>query len=164
MLAQSIVAAPVTVTVQGAAYVIEPHPASAWITAIVADPVTGVVPKMLRAADRLALIERMLTGDISDVDLIAARNEALSAATGRDWWVAVRLIGAMDSASGELYGRMLLAGIRADLPIAAWCSAAYALIMDGRDEKGRTQVIFDLINPPAGVSPQEATGFDTIQF
>lgn len=164
MLAQSITPAPITVTVGGAAYVVAPHPASAWITAIVADPVTGVVPKMLRTADRISLVDRMLTGDIKDADLIAARNEAVAAATGRDWWVAVRLIGSVDSTSGELYGRLLLAGIRETLPIGAWCSAVYALIMEGRDEKGRTQTMFDLMNPPAGVSPEEATAFDTIQF
>lgn len=164
MLLQSIKAAPITVTVAGAPYVVEPADAGAWITAIVGDPLAGVVPRMLDPVGRAEVLSRMLTGEVSNADLVEARNSALSAATGRDWWVAVRLIGAVDTQSGELYGRLLLAGIHPGLTIAAWCSSLYAMIMDGRDEKGRVKIEFDLHHPPSGVDPQEATGFDSIQF
>jgi hypothetical protein len=164
MLLQSIRAAPVNVTVAGAEYVVEPADAGTWITAIVGDPLTGVVPKMLRPADRAEVFNRLLTGEITNSDLAQAHNDALAVATGREWWVATRLIGAVDTKTGELYGRLLLSGIGPHLTIAAWCSGLLAMIMDGRDDKGRMKIEFDLYNPPAGVDPQEATGFDSIQF
>ncbi len=106
----------------------------------------------------------LLSGDVTGVDLQRAACAVIAAVSGRPWWEAVRLVGAVDSSSGELYGHLLLHGVDPGrVTFAGWCAAVYALVTRNMDEKARNQFDFDLKLPPPG-EEQEAEGWDTVEW
>ncbi len=164
MLAQCLRALPITVTISGTPHTIPPLSALEWVPAIAEDYVTGVVPGLLEPGDRDALLHAMAVGRVDVDDLRTASRAAITEASGRPWWEAVRLVGAGDDTSGAVVGQLLLAGVDPGrVTLAGWCAAVYALATRGADAKARMKFDAPLQMPPAGVDVDDGQ-WDTVQW
>lgn len=140
---------PFPVTVGAHTFVMPAYMADQWLTALSPDLVRGVIPGLLDPDDMALVVTSLMTETISYQDVERAALDAITTASGRPWWEAVKLTGWADSRSGETYGNLLLNGIHPErLTFAAWCAAMLAWVMRGRDEKERMKIEFDLMVPP----------------
>lgn len=142
---------PVTVEVAGARFRIPPISASGWITAVTAPVMeTAVLPGLLDEEPAEYLLDLLQSERVSERDLLHASYRAIQQAAGRDWWVAVRLTGAMASGEGQIMGEMILRGVNPSaLTYDHWLSAVYALLTRNRDEKDLFKFNASLFLPPA---------------
>lgn len=165
MLSLYLEPSPVSVILGNVTYTIPGVRADRWLLALTAsgdDITTAVLPGMLPTEQQSDLMLRMMRGHIDPEDIADAAWAAIKMASGLEWWEAIRLTGAVDQPRGELYGRLLLAGVDPRrLTLAAWCAAVFAHLMTGLDEKERSKVMQSLIMPPAGIPLEDVQGWDT---
>lgn len=106
---------------------------------------------MMQHDDQIRVIDAMMNGDLDPEALDDAAYAAIKDASGRAWWEAVRLVGAASGESGLLVGQLTLHGVDPErIPFARWCAAAYALLIENRDEKSRLKLDANLSVPPPG--------------
>lgn len=140
-----------------------PHlPADAWILALSdVDPVACVIPGMLDEPSEERLYRLVESGRMSLDGLRDLAFQAVSEASGRKWWIAMKIVGMAGSDDGEFFGRLLLKGIDPGrLTFGAWCAAAYALALSGQESKDRLRFTSKLMAPPAGFEEQADEGMD----
>lgn len=97
------------------------------------------------------LSELLLDGALDLADLDRAGRDALEAASGWRWWIAENLMLAF-GATPALNGEMVLRGVRPQVVgIGEWLSAAYALLVRGREAKDVNAFDQKLVQPPLGI-------------
>jgi hypothetical protein len=163
--AQVIRATPVTVDLPPFTVTVPAVSAADWIIALSSDHLTwSVVPGLMEHDDQVRVIDAMMGGSLPPEALDAAAYAAIAEASGRVWWEAARLVGSAVSESGLLVGQMTLAGIDPErIPFARWCAAAYALLVDNRDEKSRMKLDANLSVPPPGFEESVTVSADEMQ-
>jgi hypothetical protein len=163
-LATATTAQAVVVAVSHIKLTVPPQPATPWILALAGDdPVGSVLPGMLSERDDERLWNLVSSGKADSKDLHKAFCSAVAEASGRPWWVALKLVGMCDG-SPEFIGRLTLKGVDPDrIPFARWCAAVYALAMANADEKARMKFDAKLDAPPAGVEfEDEGMSFESM--
>lgn len=118
--------------------------------------------ELMPRADGAALDARLFDEDdpldLFDVRTVAER--VVSAACGRPWWVAQRLLATAADRWVEVDGALRLRGI--DLAVLcaasppAACNAVYMLLVEAMDEKGRVKLDAELEVPPPGAAGPDA--------
>jgi hypothetical protein len=134
-------------------FTVPPSPASAWFLAILdEDAVLPLVPGMMDAEAEERIGEMLLDESI-DVDLLVTRSrELLTAAAGRSWWEADRLIRSSAASWHIIGGELTRLGVDLDkVSLAAALNAIYVICVRTMDEKERNKFDIDLRLPPIGV-------------
>lgn len=140
---------PLTITVAGTRIEIPYRPAAVWARATRESNRLPVAAALADDAGRETLSDLLVEDGRAVADLRAESYRILGEAGGRKWWEVSALLNT--STDGELFGRMLLAGLDPwQRSLGEWCAAAYALCLKGQDEKGRIRFQFSLSVPPPG--------------
>lgn len=150
----------VYVTVGEWEYEIPPLPAADWFAAVLAEDGGAIVPGLLCAADRKDIWADFLSGAVAAEDVAEVERAALTAAAGRPWWQADRLIRntMADENRAILFGELMLRGLRLEeISLAAALDAIYALVrrLLSHDEPALARFEAGLAVIPAGVPVEE---------
>lgn len=142
----------------GGTFVVPPHPAVDWFVAILEeDTPLPLIPGMMGADAEDRITDLLLDGDV-DPELIAVRSrELLTAAAGRPWWEADRLIRSAAASWHIIGGELTRLGVDlAAVSLAAALNAIYVVCVRTMDEKERNKFDIDLRLPPIGVEGVKA--------
>lgn len=141
------------VELAGETFTVPPRLAVDWFLAILDEDVPlPLIPGLmdLEAEDRIA--DLMLDGAVT-AELVATRSrELLTAAAGRPWWEADRLIRSSGASWHIIGGELTRLGVDlGKVSLAAALNAIYVICVRTMDEKERNRFDIDLRLPPIGV-------------
>lgn len=149
--ARSLRPTPVVFTVGGLDYELPPLPAADWLNTLMQpwtpdDLLLDLVPNGVQVALRI---------EPEDVEpLVLALIEE---ASGRDWWVALRLVGAVQGGWSVLGPEMILQGVDPErLSLAAWLDAMTLLILRAMNKDDHAMFLSQVELPPVEVREQVA--------
>lgn len=136
----------------GETFVVPAQPAADWFVAILEDTPLPLIPGMMDG-DAEERVADMLLDDAVTVELIAVRSrELLTAAAGRPWWEADRLIRSSAASWHIIGGELTRLGVDLGaVSLAAALNAIYVVCVRTMDEKERNKFDIDLRMPPIGV-------------
>jgi len=132
-----------------------PDTAYQWLGVVAADmeQLSGVLPGAIVDDQCEAMLEASLRFDDCEDRWVNAARVALGRAGGRDWWWVLNLSRRCLQGWPYVNGRLLRESVNArTLPYPDWLDAAYMLLWDGQDEKGRVLLDLELNRMPAGVA------------
>jgi len=141
------------VELAGETFEVPPRPAVEWFLAILDEDVPlPLIPGLMADAAEERIADMLLDGVI-DTDLIITRSrELLSAAAGRPWWEADRLIRSSGASWHIIGGELTRLGVDLEkVSLAAALNAIYVICVRTMDEKERNKFDIDLRLPPIGV-------------
>jgi hypothetical protein len=149
VLRASLSARPIGVEASGHIFTLPAASAAVWITALCEeDPITAVFPGLL-SDDSYERATRMISaGQMPMRAVKRAAFDAITRASGRRWWEAIRLVGMSDD-DGYVVGELTLRGVDPwAMPFARWCAAVYALATRGLEPKDHMKWTTKLAAPP----------------
>jgi hypothetical protein len=141
------------VELAGETFQVPPRPAVAWFLAILdEDEELPLIPGLMDDDAEARILDLLLDGDI-DAELIAVRSrELLTAAAGRPWWEADRLIRSSAAQWQIIGGELTRLGVNlAGESLASVLNAIYVICVRTMDEQERNKFDIDLRQPPVGV-------------
>jgi hypothetical protein len=134
-------------------FTVPPRPAVDWFLAILDEDVPlPLIPGLMDDAAEERIGDLLLDGAVS-AELIAVRSrELLTAAAGRPWWEADRLIRSSGAQWHIIGGELTRLGVDlGKVSLAAALNAIYVICVRTMDEKERNRFDIDLRLPPIGV-------------
>jgi hypothetical protein len=141
------------VELAGETFVVPARPAADWFVAILdVDTPLPLIPGMMDddAEDRIN--DMMLDGELTAELVITRSRELLTAAAGRPWWEADRLIRSAGASWHIIGGELTRLGVDLDaVSLAAALNAIYVVCVRTMDEKERNKFDIELRLPPIGV-------------
>ncbi|HEX5199330.1 MAG TPA: hypothetical protein VFW27_05260 [Actinoplanes sp.] len=146
------------VELAGETFTVPARPAADWFLAILdEEAVLPLIPGMMGAEAEDRIGEMLLDEEI-DTDLIVTRSrELLTAAAGRPWWEADRLIRSSAASWHIIGGELTRLGVDLEkVSLAAALNAIYVICVRTMDEKERNKFDIDLRLPPIGVEGVKA--------
>lgn len=160
---------PRVIEVAGVLYTVEVHPLKTWVAAMHEPlPVLAVLPFL--EAQELNRRSYDNEDEVDVSDFAEGWQQALTAATGMQWWVAERLLHALVTDWAELAGALALKGIDAlTSPPDLVLSALLAMAVEGMSTKDRRKFEMDLYKPPlpppgaARAAKTEPPGFSSAE-
>jgi hypothetical protein len=136
----------------GDTFVVAAQPAADWFLAILDEDVPlPLIPGMMGqdAEDRIA--DLLLDGDITPELIVTRSRELLTAAAGRPWWEADRLIRSSGASWHIIGGELTRLGVDLNtVSLAAALNAIYVICVRTMDDKERNRFDIDLRLPPVG--------------
>lgn len=141
------------VELAGETFVVPPRPAVDWFVAILdEDAALPLIPGLMSASAEERITDLLLDEAI-DTDLIVTRSrELLTAAAGRPWWEADRLIRSSGRDWHIIGGELTRLGVDlGKVSLGAALNAIYVICVRTMDEKERNKFDIDLRLPPIGV-------------
>lgn len=141
------------VELAGEVFTVPPRPAAEWFVAILdEDTALPLIPGLMDGDAEERIADMLLDGQLT-VELIAQRSrELLTAAAGRSWWEADRLIRSSGASWHIIGGELTRLGVDLDrVSLAAALNAIYVVCVRTMDEKERNKFDIDLRLPPIGV-------------
>jgi hypothetical protein len=133
---------------------IPPTPALGWLDVVTADGVdwSDIVPGML--ADPGPVDDDLIEGRLSREELTAAAQDAITAAAGVRWSVALAL--AFLANRADLGGQLVLHRVNpAEVSLGAYVVACYTVAITNMDQDKRNEFDSILNSPPPGVDMEE---------
>lgn len=143
----------IDVDLAGQTFVVPARPATDWFLAILdEDTPLPLIPGMMEPGSEERINDLLLDDEV-DVDLLVTRSrEVLTAAAGRPWWEADRLIRSAGASWHIIGGELTRVGVDLDkVSLAAALNAIYVICVRTMDEKERNKFDIDLRLPPIGV-------------
>ncbi len=141
------------VELAGETFAVPARPAADWFLAILdEEAVLPLIPGMMEA-DADDRIGELLLDEVIDTDLLVTRSrELLTAAAGRSWWEADRLIRSSAASWHIIGGELTRLGVDLEkVSLAAALNAIYVICVRTMDDKERNKFDIDLRLPPIGV-------------
>lgn len=146
----------VDVDIGGRTYTIPAMPARDWLLAVLhlpgglAGPIPRVVPGLIPDDD---LADAIADGSVTSEECTQAARDAVAAAAGMKWWIALRLA---HSCVGEAIGAELLAaGVDpATRPFAAYLLAGYRTATRHAADVDLARIDSELDAPPSGLGEE----------
>jgi hypothetical protein len=137
----------------GDTFVVPPRPAADWFLAILDEDVPLPLIPGLMDDDAEERIADLLLDGVITADLVVTRSrELLTAAAGRPWWEADRLIRSSGNSWHIIGGELTRLGVDLGaVSLAAALNAIYVVCVRTMDEKERNKFDIDLRMPPIGV-------------
>jgi len=137
----------------GETFTVPARPAVDWFLAILdEDAILPLVPGMMDAAAQERINDMLLDGDTDTDEIVSRTREVLTAAAGRPWWEADRLIRSAAAEWQVIGGELTRLGVDlAQESLAAVLNAIYVICVRTMDEKERNKFDIDLRVPPIGV-------------
>ena len=130
-------------------------PAIDWLTVLMDDSFSPelVFPGLLEETDR-DLVEQLLHSGALDVeDMWKLGLDIITQASGRKWYVALRLVLTAKEAWDALGGDM--AAVRSDASLSAWLDILFTLIVRNIEDSKRTMFLMKLEIVPQGWGDEE---------
>lgn len=150
---------------QGEHFWVPPLSAADWLSVLMNpdSKLTDVVPGFLDEEDRGRFMTLWLH---SDADLDDVFEQLLEAASGRRWWVTMRLIGVMAGAWNNLGAQLILDGIDAErLSLAAWLDVATIKMLQVGKPEETNLLMMQIEMPPEGTElPEEEMAMSADEF
>lgn len=137
----------------GDTFTVPPLPAVEWFLAILdEDAILPLIPGLMDAAAEETITDMLLSGETTADEIVKRSRELLSAAAGRPWWEADRLIRSAGASWNIIGGELTRLGVDlAAVSLAAALNAIYVVCTRTMDEKERNKFDIDLRMPPIGV-------------
>jgi hypothetical protein len=128
-------------------------PAVAWFVAILSeDTPLPLIPGLMGDTAEERITEMLLSGEVEPQEIITRTRELLTAAAGRPWWEADRLIRSSAESWQIIGGELTRLGVDLNrVSLAAALNAIYVVCVRTMDEKERNKFDIDLRLPPIGV-------------
>lgn len=138
---------PVTVDVDGIRFSFPHATASEWVTCLASAHWHADLFRRADPASYEAFLDRAEEGRAGARELSAVAHAALTAAAGRPWWEAERLVYVL--ADPSLLGAVLRTGADPDrLTLAGFLAVVYSVLVTGQDTAGRMKIDSELSVPP----------------
>lgn len=146
------------VDLAGDTFTVPPRPAVEWFLAILDEDVPlPLIPGLMDPAAEERIGNLLLDGDITPDDIVTRSRELLTAAAGRPWWEADRLIRSSGASWHIIGGELTRLGVDLNtVSLAAALNAIYVICTRTMDEKERNKFDIDLRMPPVGVEGVKA--------
>jgi hypothetical protein len=137
----------------GETFMVPARPAADWFVAILDEDVPlPLIPGMMDADAEERISDLLLDGVTSAEEIVARSRELLTAAAGRPWWEADRLIRSSGESWHIIGGELTRLGVDLGaVSLAAALNAIYVVCVRTMDEKERNKFDIDLRLPPVGV-------------
>ena len=137
----------------GETFTVPALPAADWFLAILDEETPLPLIPGLMDGEAEARITDLLLDEVITAELIVTRSrELLTAAAGRPWWEADRLIRSSGGSWHIIGGELTRLGVNLDeVSLAAALNAIYVVCVRTMDEKERNKFDIDLRLPPIGV-------------
>lgn len=149
---------PVEVSVRGQAFTIPDRPAAWWLALLWDENMSllDLFPGALDEADQEVIYDLMIDGHLALEDIQDLCLDIISLATGRKWWIALRLVGILRSHWATIGGEMLYRGMDASrMSLSGWLDVALLLIMRTFNKsQDATMFSLRLEQPPPGVEAE----------
>lgn len=164
--------APIIITLSGQDYTIPALPALDWLLVMMAEEVDvlGVIPGLLVPEDRALVEDRISQEEITWDEVNDTALEAMTVASGRDWWFAIRFLAVARVGWDVIGGQMARSGIDATkISLAAWIDAAYHIAREaiGSGKEGQQNLVrftSELEAPPPGMGAAFDEEFEAAAF
>jgi hypothetical protein len=137
----------------GETFEVPARPAVDWFLAILSEDVPlPLIPGLMDGEAEERITDMLLGGVIDAQEVIARSRELLTAAAGRPWWEADRLIRSSGESWTIIGGELIRLGVDlGQVSLAAALYAIYVVCVRTMDEKERNKFDIDLRMPPVGV-------------
>jgi len=137
----------------GDTFTVPALPASEWFLAILdPDAVLPLIPGLMDDDAEERISDMLMSGAITGDDVVARSRELLTAAAGRPWWEADRLIRSSAESWHIIGGELTRLGVDLDkVSLASALNAIYVICVRTMDEQERNKFDIDLRLPPVGV-------------
>lgn len=151
----------ITVTVAVGDFQIPALPAARWLEILLDEDFQPerIFPGLCSDETVLACFEGLDNGSLSEQDVADAVMDALEVASGRRWWITLRLARVAREHWDLVGGGLMLAGVRAEqVSLGAWLDALHALMVErlaAADPAACASFTQTLVAPPASVGRQE---------
>lgn len=155
---------PVNVDLGGKRFRIPALDAAQWLKILLAETLDleDIFPGLAGPGVRLQINEMLIEGEISEKDLVDAIKEALEVASGRRWWITLRLCRVLRAFWEKVGGNLAAHGMHpAGVPLAHWLDGAYFVCVEAiaaSQPKKLTEFTQMLTAPP----PEEARKVDDV--
>jgi hypothetical protein len=156
----SIISSPIDVALLGRRWVIPAMPASSWLQVLMAkEPdLWDIIPGMCDEAELLEdqLTDAMLDDQISFQQITDLCTQTLELASGRPWWVTIRLVFAATRSWEVVGGELAYRCIDAQkIPLGAWLDAVLLICVKGMPSEKITMFMSQLEIAPKGIEVPE---------
>lgn len=142
---------PVVITVGGEEFTIPPLPAADWLAALMSEAFSldDLFPGLLDDEDHDRAVAVLLS-DMHELEQFHRLTlDIVELASGRSWWVALRLIGAAVGSWDVIGAELILKQVDPErLSLAAWLDAVLLVMLRSMDEKDITMFTLKLEAPP----------------
>jgi hypothetical protein len=137
----------------GETFTVPPCPAGDWFLAILdEDTPLPLIPGLMDGDAEERITDLLLDGATSAEEIVARSRELLTAAAGRPWWEADRLIRSSGASWHIIGGELTRLGVDLGrVSLAAALNAIYVICVRTMDETERNKFDIDLRLPPIGV-------------
>jgi hypothetical protein len=137
----------------GETFTVPPLPAVGWFVAILEEGAPmPLIPGLMDDDAEERITDMLLAGEIDPQDIVTRSRELLTAAAGRPWWEADRLIRSAAESWQIIGGELTRLGVDLNaVSLAAALNAIYVICVRTMDEKERNKFDIDLRLPPIGV-------------
>ena len=137
----------------GETFTVPPIPATGWFVAILDETsLLPLIPGLMDDGAEERITDMLLDGTVVPEDITNRSRELLTAAAGRPWWEADRLIRSAADSWQIIGGELTRLGVDLDaVSLAAALNAIYVVCVRTMDEKERNKFDIDLRLPPIGV-------------
>lgn len=141
------------VELAGETFVVPARPAADWFLAILDEDVPlPLIPGMMNADAEERISDLLLDGVVTPELITTRSRELLTAAAGRPWWEADRLIRSSGASWHIIGGELTRLGVDLSaVSLAAALNAIYVVCVRTMDEKERNKFDIDLRLPPIGI-------------
>lgn len=115
-----------------------------------------VIPGMLIEEDQDFLEDLIHAEEVTLYDIQEWSLEAISVASGRPWWVALRLVGLATKSWDAMGGEMMMAADPTRLSLAGWLDIFFLQALRHMEEDKRTMFLMKLELAPEGRQEEAA--------
>jgi hypothetical protein len=134
-------------------FTVPPRPAVDWFEAILdEDALLPLIPGLMDGEAEERIADLLLDGKTTPEEIAQRSRELLTAAAGRPWWEADRLIRSAGESWHIIGGELTRLGVNlSEVSLAAALNTIYVVCVRTMDEKERNKFDIDLRMPPIGV-------------
>lgn len=168
----SLAPMPVIVELGGRDYTIPALPAIDWLRILLEEGFSAleVLPGLLAPEDAIILEDQLALEEVSLNAVNDAALDAITIASGRDWWFSVRFLAVARASWDVIGGTIARLGVDAQkVSLAAWIDAAYHIareaISSGKEgQQNLIRFISELEAPPTGHESEFDEEFEALAF
>lgn len=148
----------IAVDLGGHRFIIPALPARDWLEVLLDEELEpeALFPGLCGTDDIIAVNQMLIDGTVTQQEMEQAVYGVIEAATGRKWWVALRLCRTIRAGWDRIGGRLAAHGVTPfDVPLSYWLDGAYDAILgiigEG-DPKYIGRFTSQLTQPPPGLA------------
>jgi len=149
---------PVTVRMAHTEWTIPALPATDWLAVLMSESIDpdDILPGLLNDDEAFALEELLSQGVLSIPEVYDTCTDIIEKVSGRNWWVALRLIFIARESWDNVGAELILRRVDANtLSLSAWLDALFLTLLKTMDPKQVPMFTMQLEAPPEGEKAPE---------